>query len=197
MSTELNRRIGAAWAEFCKYERAWKHTAITVPRKLELFQALVTSKLMYSLNTAWLNKAERRRLDGFQARCLRKVLHIPPAFLTHISNKVVLQRAGQQPYTAQLLRHQLTWFGKIGRASNQDFLRQLTFQDGSIRSATASLKRRRGRPMNAWASCLRSCISRAFASDEHVMEHVRDPPKWEVFVQRFTKSLGLDPEKAF
>eukprot|EP00959_Pyramimonas_sp_CCMP1952_P265699 5555274-Pyramimonas_sp.AAC.1 len=28
MSTERNRRIGAAWA--------WKHTAITVPRKLEL-----------------------------------------------------------------------------------------------------------------------------------------------------------------
>ena len=102
LSTELNRRIGTAWGDFCKYERAWKHTTIKKSRIFESFQALVTSKLMYSLNAAWLNKAERRRLDGFHARRLRKMLHIPPAFLTHISNKEVFQHAGQQPYTVQL-----------------------------------------------------------------------------------------------
>eukprot|EP00959_Pyramimonas_sp_CCMP1952_P160369 3354317-Pyramimonas_sp.AAC.1 len=65
---ELSKRLGAAWGEFQRYARAWKHTAVSTRRKLQLFGALITSKVMYSFNSAWLNKQERRRLDGFQAR---------------------------------------------------------------------------------------------------------------------------------
>eukprot|EP00959_Pyramimonas_sp_CCMP1952_P205378 4295047-Pyramimonas_sp.AAC.1 len=60
---ELGKRLGAAWGEFCRHSRAWKHAAISTARKIHLFQALVTSKVMYLLNSAWLNKAERRMLD--------------------------------------------------------------------------------------------------------------------------------------
>eukprot|EP00959_Pyramimonas_sp_CCMP1952_P059992 1253339-Pyramimonas_sp.AAC.1 len=104
---ELGKRLGAAWGEFCRHSRAWKHAAISTTRKLQVFQALVTNKVMYSLNSAWLNKAERRRLDGFQARCLRRILHIPHAYISRVSNEQVLLQAGQQRYTVQLLRHQL------------------------------------------------------------------------------------------
>ena len=109
---ELGKRFGAAWGEFCRHSRAWKHTAISTARKIQVFQALVTSKVMYSLNLAWLNKAERRMLDGFQAKCIRRILHIPHAYISRISNQDVLSRAGQQSYTTQLLKHQLLWFGK-------------------------------------------------------------------------------------
>eukprot|EP00959_Pyramimonas_sp_CCMP1952_P110992 2321958-Pyramimonas_sp.AAC.1 len=68
---------------------------------LKFFQALVTSKVMYSLNSAWLNKAERKRLDGFQARCLRRILHIPHACVSRVSNEHAPLQSGQQPYTVQ------------------------------------------------------------------------------------------------
>eukprot|EP00959_Pyramimonas_sp_CCMP1952_P181031 3785497-Pyramimonas_sp.AAC.1 len=67
---ELTERLGMAWGVCSDFERTWKHSSITTARKLEAFQSVVTTKIMYSLNTAWLNKAERRRLDGFQARRL-------------------------------------------------------------------------------------------------------------------------------
>ena len=35
------------------------------------FDACIVSKLVYGLHTATLNKSERSRLDGFNARCLR------------------------------------------------------------------------------------------------------------------------------
>eukprot|EP00959_Pyramimonas_sp_CCMP1952_P004397 92277-Pyramimonas_sp.AAC.1 len=60
---ELGKESGAAWGEFYRHIRAWKHAATSATRKLQLFHALVTRKVMYSLNSAWLNKADRERLD--------------------------------------------------------------------------------------------------------------------------------------
>ena len=70
---ELSRRLGAAWGEFNKLARLWKHTSLCRSRKAEIFQAVVATKLLYGLSAAWLNVAERRRIDGFQARCVRKL----------------------------------------------------------------------------------------------------------------------------
>ena len=193
LSGELNKRLGAAWGEFCRYRRAWKHTAIAKARKLQVFQSLVTSKVMYSLNSAWLNKAERRQLDGFQARCLRSILHIPSAYISRVPNRDVLLRANQEPYTTQLLKQQLLWFGKIGRASNSNLLRRLTFQDGCLRPATDACARAVGRPRNEWAKCLMKTIGPHFASKEAAMQSIREPAAWRKFVADYVSSLPPPP----
>ena len=66
---ELNRRLGAAWAEYSKLERLWNHTALSKERKIQVYNAIVISRLLYGLSSAWLNVAEIRRLNGFQCRC--------------------------------------------------------------------------------------------------------------------------------
>ena len=190
VAKELNKRLGAAWAEFVKYERAWKHTAVDKYRKIQMFQALITSKVLYSLSTAWLNQSEKRRLDGFQAKCLRRVLHIPPSFLSRVSNKAVLQQARQDPYSTQLLRQQLALYGKIGRASNRDFLRRVTFQPDTVLSATDALRRRRGRPQREWANGLYRMISPSFDSHALLLQCVQDPVQWDAFVKRHTQQCG-------
>jgi hypothetical protein len=133
---------------------------------------------MYSLNTAWLNKAERRRLDGFQARCLRIILHIPPAFLTRVPNSKVLEQAGQKQYSAQLLQQQMLLFGKIGRAPDADFLRQLTFQPGTVLSAVDACPRRRGRPKHEWAKCLHEALVAHLGPEHTWAQRLRDPIEW-------------------
>eukprot|EP00959_Pyramimonas_sp_CCMP1952_P188794 3948673-Pyramimonas_sp.AAC.1 len=60
---ELNKRLGQAWGEFCRHAKVWKHTSISIKRKLQIFLATVTSKVSHSLSSAWFNKAEKRRLD--------------------------------------------------------------------------------------------------------------------------------------
>ena len=127
VAKELGHRIGAASAAFNSLDQLWRHTGVTRQRKTEIFQAVVTSRLLYGLSAALLNVAEQRRLDGFQARCLRRVWGIPPSYLSRVSNKEVLQKSGQLPYKRQLLKQQLTMFGKVARAHDDDPVRRLTF----------------------------------------------------------------------
>ena len=135
------------------------------------------------MKTLWLNVAAKWRVDGFQARCLRRILNIAPAYVSRVSNRSVLEAAGQAPYSAQLLKHQLTWFGKLGRADDQDILRELTLQLGTILPAAAQLHRRRGRPRSDWATCLHQKVHSFFGSSEMLFDCVRDERRWREFVE--------------
>ena len=84
IQAELAKKLGLAWADFTTLAQLWKHTSISRSRKIDIFQATITSPLLYGLSSAWLNVAERRRMDGFQARCLRKILGIPSAYVSRI-----------------------------------------------------------------------------------------------------------------
>ena len=55
---ELNKRFGAAWAQFETLCRVWNHAVLPMAEQIRIFEACVLSKLLYCLHTAWLNKAE-------------------------------------------------------------------------------------------------------------------------------------------
>ena len=61
-------------------------------------KARMLSKLRYAVASAWLSKAQLRRLDGFQARCLHSILKIPPSFLSRIGNEAVRNRVGVRTF---------------------------------------------------------------------------------------------------
>ena len=115
---------------------------------------MITSRLLYSLGSAWINVAELRRLNGFQCRCLRPILGIKPSFVSRVSNSTVLQQSAQIPYGRQLFRQQLLLFGRVARAPPTDPLRILTFVPGSLLPATGHYVRRVGRPRNELAVML-------------------------------------------
>ena len=121
---ELNRKLGRAWAEFSK-ARLWNHASLRKERKILMYKAVVVSRLLYGLNTAWLNVAEQRRLNGFHCRCLRKIVGIPSAYISRVSNVRVLKEAQEAPLERQLLRQQLLLYGRLIRAPSADPLRKL------------------------------------------------------------------------
>ena len=65
------------------------------------------------LNVVVLNKAELRKIDGFQAKCLRSILHIPPPYISRVSNATVLQRSHCKRLSAILKFRQLCLFQSI------------------------------------------------------------------------------------
>ena len=85
-------------------------------RKLHYFDAFVMSKLLYGLSSTWLTSSQQRRLDGFHARCLRRILSIQPAFLSRVSNAIVFDKAAARPASEQMKSQQLSLLGKVGRA---------------------------------------------------------------------------------
>ena len=128
VGSELSRRIGAAKNDFRNLQKVWKHSSLSRHRKLEIYSALIESKLLNSLSTACFTKAELRRLDGFQARCLRSVLHIGSSFLTRISNEEDRRRAKAVPASQRLCQQQLILLGKVMRAQNDSLGRSLLYQ---------------------------------------------------------------------
>ena len=151
---ELNRQFCIARGDYCRLSRLWNHTSLAMDRKISIYKAVVIKRLLYGLSTAWLNAAELRRLNGFHCRCLRRILRIPPSFLSRVSNLNVLKAADETPLGKQLLKSQLLLFGRVARAPDTDPLRRLVFTKGTTQLASNQYVRKVGRPRNEWAAML-------------------------------------------
>ena len=132
--------------------RVWSHCQISRLKKVKLFQACIVSRLVYGLAVACLNAADRRRLDGFQAGCLRKILGIPASYISRVPNTSVPASAGQLCLSKQILKQQMIYVGKLARRSADDPVRSCILKPGSIDLRELPGRRRVGRPRNTWAA---------------------------------------------
>ena len=185
IGAELGRRLGLASADFRCLQKLWGHASIGITRKLEIYNAVVATKLMYSMATAWLSKAEVRRLDGVQNRHLRRIAGIKPSMVSRVSNQTVLQRTDQKPFSQMLLQQQLLLYGRIARQPESSPLRSATFCPGSLRPAADRYVRRQGRPRFEWASQLQQAAMRAAGGLFRMEEQVQNEAAWKNIVKDF------------
>ena len=123
-------------AKFNVLQEAWKNAALPVKWKLELFDACVISALKYGTACALLSKGDLRRLDGFEANCLRKILGIKPSMISRISNDRVHELAGVRPLSMTIHRRQVKLLGEILTNPDKRILRNAAFQPGTKRPWT-------------------------------------------------------------
>ena len=135
---------------FKQLSRLWAHVNINVKRKVAIYQACVVSKVMYSLESLWLLKADQSRLDAFHCQCLRKILRIPHSYVSHVTNEAVLEQACQARLSSMLGRRQVKLYRKIQELPADSFLKKLVCQEGG-QPIVWSRNRRRGRPRQVWA----------------------------------------------
>ena len=152
--SEVFRKIGCAKSAFNRLQKVWSHSGVTLKQKLLFLDGCVMAKLRYGLASLWLVTAQRRRLDGFQARCLRRLLHIPAAFVSRISNKEVFKRADVRPSSQQLLKHQLLLLRKVAISTVGGPLRRDSFVDATTQPRIGRFVKRIGRPRQDWTSQL-------------------------------------------
>jgi len=107
LEAEIAQKIGLASQEFKVLKRIWNHCNISIRFKFEIFTACVLQRLLYSLETAWLNKSLRNKLDGFYAKCLHQILKINPSHISRVSNHYILQQFNAKPLSRTLLHRQL------------------------------------------------------------------------------------------
>ena len=139
-----------AGADFRQLQKLWSHANVSLKDKLRFFESLVVSRLAYGLSTLCLATAQRRRLDGFYCRCLRRILRIPSAYLSRVSNSKVLQKAGTIPFSTPLLHRQVTLLRKIVKSPAGSTLRNSIFIDDSLSPQVGRYVRRVGRPRQDW-----------------------------------------------
>ena len=83
--SELTRRIGLAEAEFRKLSQVWRNSGLTPHERCKVYSTYVVSKLLYGLQTMALGGAPLKKLAGFHARCLRRILGIAPSYWSRVS----------------------------------------------------------------------------------------------------------------
>ena len=66
-----------------------KSREITLPTKVCLVKAMVFPVVMYGCKSWTIKKAERRRIDGFELWCLRRLLRVP--WTARRSNQSILK----------------------------------------------------------------------------------------------------------
>jgi len=181
-TAELSRRIGMAKADFNTLSRVWKNSALTRTRKLAIYSSLVESKLLYSLSTATYTVAEIRRLDGFQAKCLRRILNIPSSYLSRISNETVRQRAGCRCFSQLLVDRQLMLLGTVLRSPEQSPLQTVSFTPGTLQPATSRYVRRVGRPRKEWVPTVLSSAYQ-LASQGQLLTTAGSEADWKQLVR--------------
>ena len=114
-----------------------------------MFNGCVVGKLLYCLHVAWLNVGELRRLDAFQAKCLRKITGISHSYWSRISNHEVRKTAGCAALSNVLKERQLLLMGKIARKPAGDPLRSCVFSRDTYTPRVIDA-RRQGRPRKTW-----------------------------------------------
>lgn len=166
------------------------HATMDKKRKLHIFESLVLSKRLYGMQTIWLNTAARRRLDGFQARCLRRILKVLPSFISRVSNATVLQRASHNKASSMLLCRALKYFGKLAVLPLSEPVRQALFQDASLDLRTHCGGRRQGRPRQFWPEMVRASAVKACGSEARMISFLQSPPRntlwsWNKVVEKY------------
>ena len=75
-SNEIHRRIALAGDKFSKFNKLWRKRNLSIVVKMRLFNASVIPTLLYATETLDMSTEDERRLDAFQSKCIRKMLHI-------------------------------------------------------------------------------------------------------------------------
>jgi hypothetical protein len=154
VDSELSRRIGCATRDFRNLQTLWNHASVSTKDKLRFFHALIVSRLFYGVATMWLVTSQRRRLDGFYVRCMRKILRIPPSFISRISNKSVPARSRSVLLSEQILQRQLQLLGRAAMSPAGSPLRRDVFSSGGLQPQVGRYVRRIGRPRQDWTNQL-------------------------------------------
>ena len=140
--------------------------------------------MLYGLAGTILNKAQIRRLDGFQNRCIRQIIGVRPSWLSRVSNAEVLSRAGHTAASTQLLYRQMLLFGDVLRASENSLLRRCTFAPNSLTPKTAVGVRRVGAPSREFAPTMLKHAARIFGDVHAASAAAQSGPAWKHTLRR-------------
>ena len=148
---EVSRRLGEGRGVFKSLDKLWSNSSLNWHRKVAIFNACVTSKVMWSLESCWLLQADRVRLDAFQAYGLRRIFRILPSYFSRVSNLSVRERAYQSSFCSLLENRQVRLFNKIQSLPCTNFTKRLVCDTNGMPKLWHN-RRSRGRPCQIWST---------------------------------------------
>ena len=192
---EISTRIISTTTTLNKLDMFWKKAPVSTTWKMRVHGAVISSKLLYGLESASLANAEYERLDPFQIKALRNNLGMKHSYHSHISNEVVMQRANQiirlkegkeiTKMSGKLIYRQIKFMAHLLRSEGNDIMKTCTLDNSGMR-VTAGFKRT-GRPRIKWYDqVMNSCFDRLVKMNlllPNWGEYIRDDEAKQVVLQ--------------
>ncbi|KAI8506373.1 hypothetical protein Bbelb_158000 [Branchiostoma belcheri] len=111
----------------------------------------------------------RNKLDAFQQRCLRKIVHI--TYRDRITNKEVYDRTGTKPLSITITERRMRYAGHVFRMTSDRHAKTSMFWKSEG-------KRKRGRPKLTWRRTLQKDLESKGVSLKDAESLAKDRAEW-------------------
>lgn len=160
--SEITRKFGTCFATLKKLDLFWNNNNCPKKFRLQVFDAVIRSKLVYGLESVMLTKSLLNKLDVLQLKGLRKILGIKTTFVDRANtNQSVYNTANTfknpnhkpdkdiRKFSTYVLTQQRKLLAHTIRADPRDPIRLTTLNTVSDMPTEVG-KRRVGRPRKNW-----------------------------------------------
>ena len=160
---DVNTRMGSCFATLNRLHFFWKKSSCLVRFKLNVFDAVIRSKLVYGLEAVNLTPSLVTELNAFQFKGLRWILTIDHTYVNRDNTTVkILQAANDARNPQKLPNKNIRPFGEYVQCKQESFLKHTVRapNDDPLREALLRynspvplepVNRRVGRPKTSWA----------------------------------------------
>ena len=111
---DIKRRIGLASSVMASLSNVWKSRHLSIPTKIRIYQALVTSVLLYAAETWTVLASDLKTLEAFHMKCQRQIL-LQVNWQQFIRNEEITATTGLQSMSDIISRRRNAVFGHIAR----------------------------------------------------------------------------------